>query len=118
MDWSQIIQTALMGLVTAVVLPLAGVMVQRYVKDANLAQFATGAMAAAGRAATVVQAARQANPSAPLASLVDVAARAEAVAMLAGYRDTVTALGATQADAISRVKGELGKLLAPEAVSK
>ncbi len=107
MDWTNVILT----LLTAVLLPLAGVWVQRYVADARLAQWAQGAIAAAGRVAIAVKAARQRSPATPIDALLRVEASAEAQRFFASYSATARSLGATVDDATSRIQGEAGRML-------
>ncbi|NKC30212.1 hypothetical protein [Falsiroseomonas selenitidurans] len=107
MDWTNVVLT----LLTAVLLPLAGVWVQRYVADARLAQWSQGALAAAGRVAIAVEAARRRSPDTPIDALLRIEVAAEAERFLRAYAQTARQLRATAEDAASRIQGEAGRML-------
>lgn len=113
-------------IVTTIAIPLAFgatgwglVLAQKYVdanvKDKRLKQWADGALSAAGKAYIILTDLRRANPTTPLPQLVQRAVAQTAGKFYEGYQPAVgSKIGASQDDAESRVKGELGVLLAAD----
>jgi hypothetical protein len=113
MTWQEIITSALSVLITGCLIPLANAWVRRHIKDARLAQFAAGAISAAGRAVLEVDRLR-AEKGLSLEQAAQMAVREEAASFFQLHRDNFEALGANLADAEARVRGELGVLLASQ----
>lgn len=113
MNWT-VIAFAILSACAPVALILARQWVASHVKSQRLRQWADGALSAAGRAYVLLVQLRQANPGAPLDQLVQQAVGRTAQDLMTDYRETAAAIGADTADAASRVKGNLGALLAAD----
>lgn len=113
MNWTAI-AFVILSACAPVALILARQWVNSHVKSQRLRQWADGALSAAGRAYVLLVQLRQANPGAPLDQLVQQAVNRTTQDLMSDYQQTATAIGATTADAASRVKGGLGTLLAAD----
>ncbi len=112
------VSSFMMTLLLTVVLPYAGYLAQRWVeshvKDQVLKQWATGAFSAAGKAYVMLADLRQKNPTAPFDQLIQHVVTKTAADLMTSYSQTATKIGATEADAQSRITGDLGGLLAAD----
>lgn len=112
MTWSDVI----LSIVSTVVVPYVIVLAQKWAnanaQDRALARWTAGAASLAAQAYIDLGRARAANPSAPLQTLVHSVAETAAARLMQSYRETADQVGATPADGLSKVKGEIGKLLA------
>lgn len=117
MDW----QTIATGVATTIFvagfpygLYLAQQWSNAHIKNAQMKQWADGVMSAAGRGYVAIVAARQASPTTPLVALVRDEAKRQGQQLMLDYAENADKLGATQADAQSRVTGALGVMLAAD----
>lgn len=115
MNWTDIVSTvvlSVMGLAVPYALMLFRQRVVANVQDEKVKQWMDGAAVAAGRAYGTLMRLKEQNPTAPISTLMWRAAADEASMFFVSYRDKSAAIGATPEDAQTRVRGELGKLLA------
>lgn len=117
MDWSTLF-AGFGGLLATVAVPyglaLAQQAITTQIRDQRLAQWATGAVSFAGQAYADLVRLRASGSSASLSGMIEQVVRENAAKLLASYATTAMAIGAGTADAQTRLRGELGKLLAAD----
>lgn len=112
MTWFDVILSIVSTIAVPYVLVLAQKWANANAQDRALARWTAGAASFAAQAYIDLARARDANPSAPLQTLVHGVAKTAAAQLMLSYRETADKVGATTADGVSKVKGEIGKLLA------
>jgi len=109
MDWTTILPGAAAAALAAVLPPLIA-WLGRQTAGTYAANWAAGVGAAAGRVLIALLQARATGPQADLRAVLSAAVQAEADRVMASYATTVRKIGATRADAESRILGELGRM--------
>lgn len=117
MNWSDIITSialSVIGLAVPYALVLFRQKVVANIKDEKIKQWVEGAGVAAGRAYETLMRLKENNPGASISTLARRAAESEARMFFALYEEKSKEIGATAEDATTRVRGEMGKLLAAD----
>ncbi len=109
-DWKEFI-TLWQPVIAAIVLYVGIPMLQNWLAQQR---WGKGAASFAGKAYIALMQARKEKPGTDLKILIADVVREQGLAFAKSYAETATRLGATQADADSRVKGALGDMLAKD----